>query len=884
MPFQTSTNEYQNTKYIVDSSGATPYATIQSAINAANTAAIPAIVYVRPGAYTENLTLYTNISLEGSESTEVTIIGQHTPPNAGSLSFTRIGFISAGANSVLLSAAAGTTNLKFTRCRFVINNGYICNLVNWSGTLTFRYCNEGASANNGVISNATGSSVVVLSNTIIGTGTGNTMTVNGSSDFFNVKLGCPLTISGAGVSLIEGGSILLGMLTTAGTVNLKIRNSTISTGVISAVTVGSAVALLLNNVVIDTSNAIAIAGTGIVNFNEATFVNSKALAGTITEGLVGVVKTGEIYANTVLRMNESGYYSWAAAGPYYDAATLGTFKLLVGGTGYIRGKLVTWVAQNIAGMTSGACWYIYIDATGTIGKTSTRTDLLFVDNIVLFECLYDETTIGGVKLQHVVKENHAYDYPTATSNYEHNVIGMVIENTNNGANIVAGSTGVRISISGDDILADHGLYTTIPTAVDVSFRKFYKNAGGKWAEDTTHSGTDFSGYWNNAGTPTALTAGRYGVYRLYVSKDDLNTTTPTYYAILNAAQFSNAGDAATAISTDTISIADGELMALELAQLGFVTFRQSTGLITVINIQKSTLRSTISAGTGSSTATGVTTNTANFDGILSGTDTQVQHALDTIDDWGKGTTDKCLLVGNGNGNPIGVLAVGTTGTILIGVSANDPTWTTATYPSTVAIGSILHASAANVVSALAVGGTGTILTGVTGGAPAWTTTTYPATNAIGDVLIATAANVVTGVSGAATAGWLLTANGAGTSPTFQAPPGGATWMTKTNATASVSPAAVNTAYTINHATPANLVTITLPATYAVGDRIAIIGNTAGGWSLVAASGDTIKLGNATTTAGGSLTFTNQYDAIEIVCTVADTTWVTASVIGNITYA
>jgi hypothetical protein len=123
----------------------------------------------------------------------------------------------------------------------------------------------------------------------------------------------------------------------------------------------------------------------------------------------------------------------------------------------------------------------------------------------------------------------------------------------------------------------------------------------------------------------------------------------------------------------------------------------------------------------------------------------------------------------------------------------------------------------------------------------------------------------------------------GATPTWETP-GTAGWMTKTDANADVSPAIVNTAYTINHATPANLLTITLPATYAVGDRIEIVGNTSGMWKLVAAAGDTIKVGSATTTAGGYLSATNQYDAIEVVCTVADTTWVACKSIGNITYA
>jgi len=70
----------------------------------------------------------------------------------------------------------------------------------------------------------------------------------------------------------------------------------------------------------------------------------------------------------------------------------------------------------------------------------------------------------------------------------------------------------------------------------------------------------------------------------------------------------------------------------------------------------------------------VLTNTANFDGILSAADTNVQAALDTIDEWGKTSTNNALLVGNGTGSPIGSLAVGATGEILIGNTGADPSW------------------------------------------------------------------------------------------------------------------------------------------------------------------------------------------------------------------
>jgi hypothetical protein len=81
-----------------------------------------------------------------------------------------------------------------------------------------------------------------------------------------------------------------------------------------------------------------------------------------------------------------------------------------------------------------------------------------------------------------------------------------------------------------------------------------------------------------------------------------------------------------------------------------------------------------------------------------------------------------------------------------------------------------------------------------------------------------------------------------------------------------------------------LITATLPATAAVGDVIAIVGKGAGGWTIVENSGQTMHFGAVnTTTTTGSLSSTNQYDCLEMVCITANTDFVIRYSIGNITY-
>lgn len=329
----------------------------------------------------------------------------------------------------------------------------------------------------------------------------------------------------------------------------------------------------------------------------------------------------------IASQNFSGFKAWTGSGNYYSVS--GTnFTLLRGGSGFIKNVAVTWAgSQTVSSLSAGSCHFIYVDSTGTIGSTTTRNLALFTDNIVLFEALVDSAGTANVI---VVCENHPFSFPSAVSEWAHDVIGPVIENTNNGANIVLNGT-KGIQINGEDYLEDHGLDTTIPDSAGaaVTFSFMYTNAAGKWVRNST--GTTFASSYNSAGTITALTAGKFGVYRLYVSKSDLNNSTPTYYAVYHTAQFDTQGQATTAISNGTIAQATAEFYKLEVAQLGYIVKRQSTDAITSVIISKSTAKTTTST-TGTNNAALVLTNTTAFDGWLSSADTSVQASLDTLDD------------------------------------------------------------------------------------------------------------------------------------------------------------------------------------------------------------------------------------------------------------
>jgi hypothetical protein len=421
------------------------------------------------------------------------------------------------------------------------------------------------------------------------------------------------------------------------------------------------------------TTVVAIVGTDAVSYNQ--FLSSLPFA-TVTQTKVGtsattVVNPADI-GGYMDDLQFTGFLSWAAGGPFFDSSTLGSFSVLVGGTGYIKGKQITWTGpQTIAGMTAGNTYYIYMDSTGTIQKTPTRTDALFTDNIVLFECLRDST--APTNNQVTVKENHPYNYSATVSNYEHDNIGPLIENNQNGANITLNGT-QKIQINGADVLSDHGLETTIPDSggVAVTWNKKYTLNTGKWALQNISD--TFSGFWNNAGTPTALSANRFAVYTLYVSKDNLNSATPTYFTVLDTSQYNTAAAATTAISNGTTAKATNELAQLELAQLGYVIFGQAANAIVSVIIAKKTFGSQTSTA-GTNQASLVNTNTSLFNGWLSTADTNVQAALDTLDD-----SQRCVEVTGAAANLVSKQ----------GAIANRATLVTLTLPTVAAIGDTIQ--------------------------------------------------------------------------------------------------------------------------------------------------------------------------------------------------
>jgi hypothetical protein len=133
------------TPFVVDATGATSYTTVQSAINAATTAygtsGNDQVVLVRPGTYTENLTIKPGVAVVGlaeysagsitmlTPAPSTVIVGEHIVDDSGAIraSFSNVAFRSPAAGVlatptlIQYGTGAGTTSpgaLSFYNCLF----------------------------------------------------------------------------------------------------------------------------------------------------------------------------------------------------------------------------------------------------------------------------------------------------------------------------------------------------------------------------------------------------------------------------------------------------------------------------------------------------------------------------------------------------------------------------------------------------------------------------------------------------------------------------------------------------------------------------------------------------------------------------------------------
>jgi hypothetical protein len=120
-------------------------------------------------------------------------------------------------------------------------------------------------------------------------------------------------------------------------------------------------------------------------------------------------------------------------------------------------------------------------------------------------------------------------------------------------------------------------------------------------------------------------------------------------------------------------------------------------------------------------------------------------------------------------------------------------------------------------------------------------------------------------------------NGAGSITLAAVSPGGTylAWQSISSSTTLVR----NSGYVVSSGT----LSLALPSTSSLGDVIVITLNGGTSWTITQAAGQSIRIGNVTTTTGtgGNVGSSAQGDSITMVCTTANTTWAAYAIQGNL---
>lgn len=280
-----STNNYGPEKFIVSASAAEgTHTTIAAALTAASSGDT---IFIRPGTYTENLTLKAGVNIVANEvdayTPNVTIIGKATFTAAGTVSISGIRLQTNSDFALAVTgSAASVVNLYNCFLNFSNNTGISftsssgsSQIVAWdcrgnlgttgiayfahsgAGSLGFLYCNMGNTGGSSTQNTISGSGSFVLDNSFLASPLSFTGTSGGGITWAN------LDTSAQNVTALT--------INIAGTITSDFSKFVSGTATPCVVTGGS---LSIRNAELESSNATNISGAGSLNYSNLTFTNA----------------------------------------------------------------------------------------------------------------------------------------------------------------------------------------------------------------------------------------------------------------------------------------------------------------------------------------------------------------------------------------------------------------------------------------------------------------------------------------------------------------------------------------------------------------------------------------------------------------------------------
>jgi len=373
-----ATNNYGPAKFIVSANTFEgTHTTIALALTAASSGDT---IFIRPGTYTENLTLKAGVNLAaygsdgisgGSQASNVIILGKATATFAGSCSITGV-CLKTNADFCISVTGTANTDIALINCYILANNNTAIEstTTDAQSKISLWYCRvDSGTTGIGLCTNSGAGGIKVFQSQLENnsdTVTAATVSGSGYIDLFNSYCAWPITTSSTSRFNAQYSSFVKPLILN-GTGGSEVIGCQISSGASSCISVGTGSTLTISSCTLNSSNTNAITGAGTL------VMSAVALIGT---GVATNVTTQTSSSQLPLLPGTSGHVltsNGAGTTPTYQAA---------GGGGWVKISAQTAATSatiDFTGLTSTYGSYMVIisamrpadDATKLIMRTST---------------------------------------------------------------------------------------------------------------------------------------------------------------------------------------------------------------------------------------------------------------------------------------------------------------------------------------------------------------------------------------------------------------------------------------------------------------------------------------------------------------------------------
>jgi hypothetical protein len=324
-------------QFVVDPSSTVGLRGTFTTIQAAITAAVSGqVIYIRPGSYTENLTMKAGItlcSMPGNDFNNlVQINGSITCTYAGIASISGCKLVATTAGGIILSGASGT-QLFIENCEVISSGGAgtnycytssnAANSVNFfsclfdtdafgtffnisAGTAAVYSCIFSPNSGGSTIANLISGGAIAIQNSSYGTASiaMPPWTVSGGTfTIINSQLNSSITTSGGSVLEMDNCRCIPAAGFTLGGTSHNIFGTEIASATASAVSVSTA--CFLSNCVISSTNTNPITGAGTVTFSGLSFTGSSA-----TSTINTTTQVPSVRSNDAIKVVTPGAYPY----------------------------------------------------------------------------------------------------------------------------------------------------------------------------------------------------------------------------------------------------------------------------------------------------------------------------------------------------------------------------------------------------------------------------------------------------------------------------------------------------------------------------------------------------------------------------------------------